>query len=204
LVKPQASLRFKRSIVQFPPDGVFVAECFGPLIANRSRIRSRIHFAGAAISVNMTVNLLNPIFIPLYFVGFWIVICFGISLIGGWHKMGRVYAAEQPFQGESWSFQDAGLRYFTSYHNVLKIGANPEGLSLAVFPLFRAGHPPLFIPWQDISVLPGMSLWVPIYKFEFRQVPDVPLRLREKLAMQIKGAAGAAWPEGRPANGKAF
>lgn len=152
----------------------------------------------------MSVNLLNPILIPLYFAGFWIFISFLISLIGGWHELARVYAAEQPFEGEGWSMQDAGLRFFTSYHNVLKIGANADGFYMAVFPLFRVGHPPLFIPWRDISIQKAKSFWVPVYKFEFRQVPSVPLRLREKLGKKVQSAAGSAWPGDRATTGAAF
>ncbi len=152
----------------------------------------------------MNIHSSNSFFFLLYLAGLWIFVSYGISLIGGWHELCGVYPAEQPFQGESWSFQNVAVRFAVGYHNIVKIGANPEGLYLAVFPLFRAGHPPLFIPWRDISVRESKYLWVRVYKFGFRQVPSVPLRLRKELGEKIQMAAGSAWPGDRSTTGAAF
>jgi hypothetical protein len=125
-------------------------------------------------------------------------------MIGGWFDLARAYRERQPFQGERWNFQNAQFRFLTGYNNVLSAGANIEGLHLSVFFPFRVGHPPLFIPWHDVSVRPAMFLWFRVYKFEFRQVPMVTLRLREKLGKRIQAAAGPAWPGDRATAGAAF
>jgi hypothetical protein len=152
----------------------------------------------------MNSHTYNPLFFLVYFAALWSVVCYLISFIGGWYELGRLYAAERPFDGQKWYFQNAALRFAVGYHNILTIGVNTEGLYMAVFPLFRLGHPPLFIPWRDISVQQGKYLWVRVYKFEFRQAPSVSLRLREKLGRKVQMAAGAAWPGDRSTTGAAF
>jgi hypothetical protein len=152
----------------------------------------------------MRMSLQNPVFIALFAIGLWVVTCFFISLLTGWFELGRTYRAAQPFDGTSWRFQDAQFRMLSHYNKVLTVGANSQGLSLAVFLPFRVGHPPLFIPWQDISVRPGKSWWFRVYKFEFRQAPSVYVQLREGLGKKIQIAAGSAWPGDRGVVGSAF
>jgi hypothetical protein len=143
-------------------------------------------------------------YIPIYFVCLWSGVSLMVSLIGGWFELGRAYRAVTPFRGNRWHLQDACLRFLTSYRGALTVGANAEGFYASVFPLFRIGHPPLFIPWQDVSVRPDKCLWVRVYEFKFRQVPTVRFRLREKIGKKIQEAAGSAWPGDRSATSEAF
>ena len=152
----------------------------------------------------MEMTFQNPLFFVFYFICLWIAISCILSAIGGWFELGRAYRAVKPFQGNRWHFQDAYLRLLTSYKGSVTVGANAEGLYTSVFLLFRIGHPPLFIPWEDISVRPGKCLWVRVYKFEFRQVSSVRLQLKEKLGKKIQIAAGSAWPGDRGVAGSAF
>jgi hypothetical protein len=150
------------------------------------------------------MNFQNPASILVFVICLWIGVSFMVSLVGGWFELGRAYRANKPFQGQKWRFQDAQLRLLMRYNKILTVGANGEGLYLAMFLLFAAGHPPLFIPWQDVSVRPGRILWIRVYQFEFREAPSVKLRLREKLGKRIQLAAGSAWPGDRAATGAAF
>jgi hypothetical protein len=88
----------------------------------------------------------------LYFVALWTVICYGISWMSGWHALAQRYRCEQEFVGERWRFRSGRMRWNTRFGNVLTLGANRDGLYMAVFFLFRAGQPPLFIPWSEITV----------------------------------------------------
>lgn len=68
----------------------------------------------------------------------------------------------------------------------LSIGVNREGLFLAVIPIFRIGHPPLFIPWHDISTEDRKQLiFFRAVKFIFRKCPDVHMVFSKKLAGRI-------------------
>jgi hypothetical protein len=127
----------------------------------------------------------------------WMCTCLGISLFSGWWDLGRVYRATRPFAGPLWRFQSAGLRWNTSYGGIVSIGVTAEGLYLSVLFLFRIAHPPLFIPWYDISAKPKKA-WFVIHLVElrFRQVPDVPVYLQRRLADRIQNQVGPAWPGG--------
>lgn len=44
------------------------------------------------------------------------------------------------------------MRWLANYRNCLRLGANQDGLYLAVLFLFRFMHPPLFVPWSEIKI----------------------------------------------------
>jgi len=146
----------------------------------------------------------DPALLILMLVSFWLASFFLTSFISGWFGLARIYRANQSFQGERWNLQRAKFIFVFGYTYLLTVGANTEGLFLSVFFLFRVGHPPLFIPWQDVSIRPTKFLWFRMYLFEFRQKPSVKVRLRESLGKKIQAAAGQSWPGDRGAAGAAF
>ena len=92
------------------------------------------------------------VLVPVFVVGFalfWIFVTFLISMFG-WRSLAAEYRAAAPFRGpvRSWASGRVGL---AKYNGILAVGADPAGVSLAVNPLFRAGSPPLFIPWEDVT-----------------------------------------------------
>lgn len=60
--------------------------------------------------------------------------------------------------------------------------------------LFRLGHPPLFIPWDDISASEGHLLFFRYVDLTFRRAPGTRLRLRKRLADKVRTEAGPQWP----------
>jgi hypothetical protein len=137
----------------------------------------------------MFVNQLESFSIPLYiffFILLWICVCQLISTAGGWRILGRDYRAAAPFDGKKLWFKSAGMRYWTNYNNCLIVGANKYGLYLAVLPIFRVGHPPLFIPWTDISTESTKRRLLPdVVKLSFAKQPDVPVIFSKKFAARI-------------------
>jgi hypothetical protein len=98
------------------------------------------------------MNDWGVVLVPVFLVGFalfWMFVTFLISLFG-WRSLAGVYRAAAPFAGavQTWATGYVGL---ARYNRVLVVGADPAGLSLAVNPLFRAGSPPLFIPWEEVT-----------------------------------------------------
>lgn len=122
---------------------------------------------------------------PAFFVGLWIGICLLLSWIGGWWALARHYRSSQTCMGERFSMQSAGMRWGVSYRTCMNFGADPTGLYLSVFPLFRIGQPPLFIPWSDISFSREKWWFMNGVRLRFREVPDVPLFISTKLATGI-------------------
>jgi hypothetical protein len=89
------------------------------------------------------------------------------------------------------------MRWIAGYGNCLTVGANEDGLYLATFPLFPLGHPPLLIPWDEVSHSKRKMLFFAMVRFELGRETAVPFWVRETLAERLKNAAGKAWPVGR-------
>lgn len=117
-----------------------------------------------------------------------------ISHLGGWDSLAERYRSSEPFTGATWSFQPGQFRWLISYNNCLTIGANPNGLFLSIFPLFRIAHPPLLIPWREISVSRKKVLWVRQVQLFLGDELKIPLTVRDRLAHKLQDAAGSSWP----------
>jgi hypothetical protein len=135
----------------------------------------------------------------LFFIALWITVCYFVGFLSGWHDLARAYRHAGTFVGVRWRFQSGRMRLWMGLHNILTIGINPQGLYLATFVLFRAGTPPLLIPWHDVSPQPGKFLFWKYVEFRFRQAPSVFLRLSFSLAERMRAAAGDSWPLDRGA-----
>ena len=126
------------------------------------------------IRLRMTTPLVIAIF-ACAFVAFWILLSLLIGAMGGWSALARSYRTELPFTGKMWHMRSARMGWLTRYSGVLTVGVNAAGLYLAVLPLFRVGHPPLFVPWPDVIVTSERRLIMSFIVFRFRQAPGVTL-----------------------------
>jgi hypothetical protein len=124
-------------------------------------------------------------YFPLVFIVFWLVISLVISRIGGWAALAKVYRCEDSFEGERWRFRSGQMRYAMSYNNCLTIGADRRGIYLFILFLFRAGHPPLFIPWSAITVSEKKCFFVTMTEFRFTRAPNVYLRISSTTAKKV-------------------
>jgi hypothetical protein len=147
----------------------------------------------------MIPNTADPALAPalfiLMFIGIWLFVCIILSLIGGWQKFGRAYHAGEKIDGQNWSSQSGSARFGVGYRRCLNISANRNGLYISVLFLFRLGHPPLFIPWADITTKQEKYLFSDQVCFRFAKVPDVPFRISARLSDKIRSTVGEAWPE---------
>ena len=137
----------------------------------------------------MYANQFEPFSVPAYiffFIILWMGVCKVISVVGGWRILARDYQANSQFDGQKLWLKSAGMRRWTNYNNCITVGADKYGLYLAVLPIFRLGHPPLFFPWTDISTEEGSRrLFGDFVKFRFTKQPDVPVILSKRLAAKI-------------------
>lgn len=92
---------------------------------------------------------------------FWCVIVLFLSYAGGWRRLAKLYPAgnHRPIGIEHSSVW--GMVGWVSYRYVLKVHVSEEGFFLDAMPLFRLGHPRLFIPWGAINArrLVSFAFW---------------------------------------------
>jgi hypothetical protein len=96
--------------------------------------------------------LVTVVVAVLFFLWVWFMICLVVSWLGGWTALGRLYAVREHLEGTTFRWQNAMFGCI-NYSNCLTMRVSPAGLYVAVFPFFRMGHPPLLIPWTDITDL---------------------------------------------------
>jgi hypothetical protein len=132
-----------------------------------------------------------PALVPLGFALFWATILFVISRLSGWPRLAERYAATGSVPSTLYRFRSAKVGW-SGYNNCLTVGGDMRGLYLAMFPLFRPGHTPLYIPWHDIEAFAG-DMWVVSYvEFRFRQIPNVKIRVARALGESVIRDAGGA------------
>lgn len=136
-----------------------------------------------------------PLAVIPFFLLFWCVVNFLIAALTGWSTLARRFRMQSPFTSPTWRFQSARMRWSTHYGSCLTVGADPTGLMLSVFFLFRVGHPPLFVPWSEISVVERSKSWLGRQvKLQLGREEQIPLLITGSLADRIQSAAGSSWP----------
>lgn len=133
-------------------------------------------------------------------VGMAVVVLAVISHVGGWASLAEQYRSVEPFTGPHWNFQRGQFRWLAGYNNCLTVGADPRGLFVWIFPLFRVAHPPLFIPWREISVTRKRVFWIMQGQLHLGRDLKIPFTIRESLASKLQTAAGSSWPAESPSS----
>lgn len=139
----------------------------------------------------MNPDWLIPLLFFPAFVGLWCGVCFLIALIGGWRALAKKYAhGVESFQGNRWHMQSGTMRGLARYRGTLTLGADARGLYLGVMVLFRAGHPPLFVPWNEIELRERHGWLFPTVDVMFTAMPGERLTVSRGLGEQLARAAG--------------
>jgi hypothetical protein len=129
------------------------------------------------------------------FAAIWLmVVLWSVSFITGWHTLAQRFTLQGDFPSERWRFQTALMKHKSHYNNVLTVGASPVGFYLSVAKPFGLFHPPLFIPWREITHTHAKIWWKQMVRFELGRENPVPFIVGLDLAGKIEKAAGQSWP----------
>lgn len=127
------------------------------------------------------------------FTTLWILMCFALSMWGGWSQLTNWYSGTPSKVEAKWRFESASMRHMAAYPGCLKFSVGREGLGVSILFLFRVGHPPLLIPWTDITAHAPESQIIKKVRLEFAKEPNVPLTISLKLARRIRDASSTYW-----------
>jgi hypothetical protein len=126
----------------------------------------------------------------LFLVWFFVIIPFVLASVSGWAALAAEYRLNVPFEGKRWWFQDVTLRGWCGYNGCVSVGANADGLYLNT--VFWVRHPPLFIPWSDLSVsrreVKFLGFRVGLVEFTTARVPGIRIALKESVLKRIAEA----------------
>ncbi|MCX7700562.1 MAG: hypothetical protein N2039_06760 [Gemmataceae bacterium] len=121
-------------------------------------------------------------------------VCVLLWLIGrltGWHRLARTFPVTDSLPQTLWRFQTVYLRFGGKYSGIVTVGADTRGLYLALLPVFNVGHPPCYIPWQEMQLEMKRHWSIGEYlEIRFPRVRNVVLMLPAKLAAKIAAAVG--------------
>ncbi|TWU56386.1 hypothetical protein Poly51_22960 [Rubripirellula tenax] len=84
----------------------------------------------------------------------WVFVSFLLARISGWSRLVKPYSAGEVSDGAFVADESARFRTATlgaiQYHSCVTFGINDTSLRMSMPFLFRLGHPPLVIPWDQI------------------------------------------------------
>lgn len=125
-----------------------------------------------------------PLF-PIAFIGLWCAVSLILSHVGGWHRLAHRFTVNSPPSGKSHSMQ-SGRIGGVNYNHCLTIHISEHGLRLSILFLFRLGHPPLLIPWDQIkSVQIVKFLWMQALEIKIEEPPLATLQLPKRLLLDF-------------------
>ena len=136
--------------------------------------------------------LIIALFIPI-FILFWMGISFLLSLLSGWRTLAEYYPSQTTRTPQCWSFQQAYLRGFIRYQGALIFCADQDGLYIRPIWLFRVGHPPLFIPWYDVSGTPKRHFLLNMVDLRFRRADTISFYIHAYLADRLAASSQGQW-----------
>jgi hypothetical protein len=136
---------------------------------------------------------LTPVAVGVLFVALWVAIFQALARVGGWRELALAYpplGITGPGLGESFRMRSLQLRRGVNYNNCVTLTAGPSALRLALPRVIALGHPPIEVPWPELTAEAGRALWMPVVTLRCARAPSVPVRMRRRLAETLARASG--------------
>ena len=127
----------------------------------------------------------------------WFAIIGLLSWLGGWSRLARVYRDEMSelTDGHTWRMQSVSLRGWCGYNNCVSIEATAKGLKISPWFIMRPGHPPLFLPFDEMTSSSSTMLGVGLEQVRMTQDPAISIDFRRTLVDSVREELGDVWPE---------
>lgn len=77
------------------------------------------------------------------------------------------------------------MRFWGNYNSVIRLTAADDALYASILFLFRPGHPPLRIPWNEIRIGKTKLLWQTYIVLTLGSEEQIPMRISERMARNL-------------------
>ncbi len=125
----------------------------------------------------------------IFFAALWCAVGFLISLLTGWFALARRFHDQaEPygdFKADGPFFYTVYMRYWSHYSGVIRLTAAGDALYASVLFLFRIGHPPLRIPWNEIEFGREKRVWRNFVVLTLGNQEHIPVRISERMARNL-------------------
>jgi hypothetical protein len=81
----------------------------------------------------------------------WPLVTATLAILSGWRRLAERFPAPPIVDGEKYASQSLRLSLLGSYNRCVHVTVGEKGLHMVPMILFRLLHPPILIPWTDIS-----------------------------------------------------
>jgi hypothetical protein len=119
----------------------------------------------------------------------WFAVCQLVSVFSGWRFLARHYRTGSKFSGTKLPFESGDLDGW-SLSQALVLGCGDGGLYLATIAIFRPGHAPLLVPWNDVHAIRQRGRWMDSAVLEFRKALGYKLRISLQTAERLRVLSG--------------
>jgi hypothetical protein len=142
------------------------------------------------LQANTSNSFLNsPYGFAIYFVTLWCFVSYLISFLSGWFTLSMHFKKDSEPYGETKTagpfFYAVYFRLMTHYSSVVRIIAAEDAFYLSVLILFRIGHPPLRIPWDEIQFSRKKLFWRKYVVLTLGREEKIPMRISERMARKL-------------------
>lgn len=128
--------------------------------------------------------ILVPVFLAI-----WCLNCWFLSWQSGWKYLSKRFGVRSEFLAEvtrvgRYPFELC-FRCWLDYTNIAWIAPEEDALYLSVVFPFRIGHPPLRIPWSEISIGTTKVIWRKYLVFTLGSTEKIPMRISERMTRKL-------------------
>ncbi len=137
-------------------------------------------------------NTLPPHFLlifPFFIFGVWVLVSLLTSSLSGWGLLASHFSSDRQPSGNTTTagpfFYVVYLRFWTHYGSMVRVTAANDALYLSVLFLFRIGHPPLRIPWNEIRFSTTTYFFRRYMVLTLGTDEQVPMRISQRMARNL-------------------